>query len=52
MDEACSAWFSSRDGRWQFRKVALTTQAMADTFFYSLASMGGSLRRMRVAHCA
>ena len=33
--EACSAWLSSMGGRWQFRKVALTTQAMvADTFFF------------------
>ena len=34
MEKACSAWLSSVGGRWQFRKVAPTTQAMVpDTNF-------------------
>ena len=41
MDEVCSVWLSLMGGRWQFRKVALMTQAMvADTFFFSLSELG------------
>jgi hypothetical protein len=35
VDEARSAWLSSVGGRWQFRKVALTTQVMVPDSFFS-----------------